>query len=138
MGPGPDKLYTKLIRSALYNEPFTLLEGSLQHKRSFTFVDDIIGGITKIMGKEEIVNNEIINIGTEVQHTTADGIQTVESLTGKKISFTIIPARPGDQFNTKAVINKARQLLDYNPTTSLHDGVVKQIVWFQKMFSAGI
>ena len=128
----PDKLYTKLISAALKNEPFTLIEGSLQHKRSFTYVDDIIEGILKVIGKEEIVNNEIFNIGTNVQHTTAEGIETVENLTGKKIQFKMLPPRAGDQLSTKAMIDKARKILNYHPQTSLHDGILQQIQWFEK------
>jgi len=128
----PDKLYTKLISAALKNEPFTLIEGSLQHKRSFTYVGDIIEGILKVIGKEEIVNNEIFNIGTNVQHTTAEGIETVENLTGKKIQFKMLPPRAGDQLSTKAMIDKAREILNYNPQTSLHDGILQQIQWFEK------
>jgi UDP-glucuronate 4-epimerase len=127
----PDKLYSKLIRSALFNEPFTLIEGSLQHRRSFTFVGDIIEGISKVMDKEESVNNEIFNIGTDMQHTTAYGIETVENLTGKKISFTMLPPRQGDQLSTKAVIDKARKVLQYNPVTTLHEGILQQIHWFE-------
>jgi UDP-glucuronate 4-epimerase len=127
----PDKLYTKLIKAALFNEPFTLIEGSLQHKRSFTFIDDIIEGVLKVMEKEAAVNNEIYNIGTDVQHTTADGIKAVENITGKKISFETLPPRPGDQLSTKAVIDKAKRVLNYNPQTSLHDGILQQVKWFE-------
>lgn len=128
----PDKLYTKLIKAALENKPFTLIEGSLQHKRSFTYVGDIVDGISKVINKEEIVNNEIFNIGTSVQHTTADGIETVETLTGKKIRFEMLPQRQGDQLSTKAIINKARNMLNYDPQTSLHEGILQQIKWFEK------
>ena len=128
----PDKLYTKLIRSALLNEPFTLIEGSLQHKRSFTFVGDIIEGVLKVMGKENIINNEIFNIGSDAQHTTADGIKTVEELTGKKIEFKMLPPRSGDQLSTKAVIDKAKTILGYRPGTNLHDGIAQQIEWFKQ------
>lgn len=128
----PDKLYTKLIRSALLDEPFTLIEGSLQHKRSFTFVGDIIEGILKVVGKEDTVTNEIFNIGTDVQHTTADGIRTVEELTGKKIQFKMLPPRTGDQLSTKAVIDKAKTILGYRPGTNLHDGILQQIQWFKQ------
>ncbi|WP_090661416.1 NAD-dependent epimerase/dehydratase family protein [Parafilimonas terrae] len=130
----PDKLYTKLIRSALTNEPFTLVEGSLQHTRSFSFVGDIIDGIAAVIGKEETVNNEIINIGNSMQYTTREGIDTVEALTGNKINFEIIPPRTGDQTTTKAIIDKAKRLLNYNPQTSLKEGVQQQLNWFKQNF----
>ena len=127
----PDKLYTKLIKAALENTPFTLIEGSLQHKRSFTYVGDIVDGILKVINKEEAINNEIFNIGTSVQHTTAEGIEAVENLTGKRIQFEMLPPRPGDQLSTKAIIDKAGKMLNYNPQTSLHDGILQQVNWYK-------
>lgn len=128
----PDKLYTKLIQSALLDEPFTLIEGSLQHKRSFTYVGDIADGVLKVIGREDAVNNEIFNIGTNVQHTTEEGIQAVEKLTGKKISFKMLPPRAGDQLSTKAVIDKAASVLQYQPKTSLTEGIQQQLNWFKE------
>ena len=125
-------MYTKLIKAALKDKPFTLIEGSLRHKRSFTYVGDIIDGILKVINKEQTVNNEIFNIGTNVQHTTAEGIETVEKLTGKKIRFQMLPPRQGDQLSTKAIIDKAKKILAYDPQTSLQDGILQQINWFKK------
>jgi nucleoside-diphosphate-sugar epimerase len=132
-GPGerPDKLYTKLIQAALCDAPFTLVEGSLKHKRSFTFVADVVDAIVKVIGNESILSGEIINIGSNVQYTTKEGIETVENLTNKKIQFKIIPPRPGDQSTTKAVIDKAKRLLNYQPQTSLREGIRQQIEWFE-------
>lgn len=127
----PDKLYTKLIRSALCDEPFTLIEGSLQHKRSFTFVGDIIKGVIEVLNKEEILNNEIINIGSDVQHTTADAIELVQSLTKRQIIFNMQQRRLGEQLSTKAITQKAKRLLNYNAATSLREGIQQQIEWFK-------
>ncbi len=128
----PDKLYTKLIKSALCDEPFPLVDGSMQHKRSFTFVGDVIKGVAIVLGKEEILNNEIINIGNEVQHTTACAIETVQSLTNKIIKFDLQQKRSGDQLSTKAVTEKAKRLLNYNASTSLREGIHQQIKWFEE------
>ena len=115
-GPGerPDKLYTKLISAALCDEPFTLIDGSMQHTRSFTFIDDIINGVVEVLNKEEILNNEIINIGSNVQHTTAEAIELVQLLTNKQIAFNMQQRRLGEQLSTKAITHKAKQLLNYN------------------------
>lgn len=126
----PDKLYPILIDAALKNKPFSLFEGSEKHLRSFTFVEDIVDGIVSVIGKEEIVNGEIFNLGTEVELTTQEGIETVEALLDKKIAIQVVPKRAGDQLRTKAVIDKARKLLDYNPKTSLKQGLEKHIEWY--------
>jgi len=126
----PDKLYTKLIECGLNDIVFPLFEGSDKHLRSFTYVQDIVDGIVSVMGKETVVNGEIINLGTEVESTTAKGISTVEEILGKKIQLEIMPKRPGDQSRTCAVIDKARKLIGYNPQTTLKEGLEAQVEWF--------
>jgi nucleoside-diphosphate-sugar epimerase len=130
----PDKLYTRLIDCGLNNKTFPLYEGSKKHVRSFTYVHDIIDGIVSIIGKEDICNGEIINLGTEKESTTAEGIAAVEEVLGVSIKMNSIPARPGDQSRTKANINKAKRLLNYNPQTTLLVGVKAQVKWFKESF----
>jgi len=67
------------------------------------------------------LNGEIINLGTEEEHTTRQGIVYVKQLLGLKIGVEIISERPGDQLRTLAKIYKARKLFEYNPSTSLKD-----------------
>jgi len=130
----PEKMYTKLIDLGLKDEKFPLFEGSDTHLRSFTYVGDIVDGIVSVIDKEQLVNGEIINLGTEVEHTTKEGIEAVEQILGKKIHLNVIPKRPGDQLRTKANIDKARRLLNYNPQTTLLEAVEKQVAWFKANF----
>ncbi|WP_374959036.1 NAD-dependent epimerase/dehydratase family protein [Gilvibacter sp.] len=132
----PDKLYTKLILCGLNGEPFPLFEGSEKHLRSFTYVQDIVDGIVAVMGRESVCSGEVINLGTATESTTAEGIAIVETILGKKIEMEIYPPRPGDQSRTKANIDKARQLLDYNPQTTLKEGLQEQVEWVRSSYSS--
>lgn len=127
----PDKLYTRLIDCALHDKKFPLYQDSEIHLRSFTYVQDIVDGIVSLIGKERICNGEIFNLGTEIENTTAQGILTVEEMLGKKFIVEQNPPRSGDQARTKANIDKARSLLNYNPQTTLKEGLQQQISWFQ-------
>jgi len=131
----PEKMYTKLIDLGLKDEAFPLYEGSDKHLRSFTYVGDIVDGVVSVIGNEDKVNGEIINLGTEVEHTTQEGIEAVEAVLGKSIKINVIPKRPGDQLRTKANIDKARKLLNYNPQTTLLEAVKAQVEWFKAIFS---
>ena len=127
----PDKMFSQLIDCAINDKKFPLFEGSLEHKRSFTHINDIIDGIVSVIGKEDQCDGQVINLGTDQEYTTAQGIQTVEKLMDTKIGIDLKPARSGDQLRTKAVIDKARSILDYNPHVGLEAGVQEQIDWFQ-------
>lgn len=131
----PEKLYSKLIAAAFSGEVFPLYEGSGSHLRSFTYVQDIIDGIVSVIGKESQVDSQIINIGTEEEHTTQQGIDAIEKITGKKIRIETVAPRPGDQIRTHAVIGKARKLLGYNPATSFEDGLRAQVEWYTTYFA---
>lgn len=130
----PDKLYTRLIDCALNNTHFPLFEGSEKHLRSFTYVGDIIDGMVSVIGKEDVCNGEIFNLGTEKESTTAKGIATVEGILETHIKKEIKPPRAGDQSRTKANIDKARELLDYNPQTTLEEGLQQQVKWYKDSF----
>lgn len=130
----PEKMYTKLIACAFNGEAFPLYDGSATHLRSFTYVGDIVDGIVSVIGKEAIVDGEIINLGTEVEHTTQDGIEAVEQVIGQSITIHQVKARVGDQLRTKANIDKAKQLLNYNPQTTLLEGVTAQVNWYKANF----
>lgn len=127
----PDKLYTRLIDCGINGKAFPLFEGSLEHLRSFTYVSDIVDGIVKALELQEACNGEVFNLGTEQENTTAKGIAVVEQLLGHPIEKQLIPPRAGDQSRTCANIDKARKVLGYNPTTSLEEGIQKQIEWFR-------
>jgi nucleoside-diphosphate-sugar epimerase len=131
----PEKMYTKLIDLGLKGEPFPLFEGSDKHLRSFTYVGDIVDGVVSVIGNEQSVDGEIINLGTEVEHTTQEGIEAVEKVLGTSIKINVIPKRAGDQLRTKANIDKARKLLGYNPQTTLLEAVKHQVEWFKANFS---
>ena len=89
----PDKLYTRLIDCGLNQKEFSLYQGSEQHRRSFTYVGDIVDGIVAVLDAAKACNGEIINLGSDVEHSTGEGIQTVERLLGTEINKQIMPPR---------------------------------------------
>ena len=127
----PEKMYTKLISCGLNNTAFPLYEGSDKHLRSFTYVGDIVDGIVSVINKDDAVDGEVINLGTEVEHTTQEGIEAVQKVLDKSITINVIPKRPGDQWRTKANIDKARKLLNYDPKTTLLESVEHQVNWYK-------
>ena len=130
----PEKMYTKLIACGFNNKAFPLFEGSAKHLRSFTYVDDIVDGVVSVIDKEAVVDGEVINLGTEVEHTTQEGIEAVEKVMNRTIKIDHVQARAGDQWRTKANIDKAKKLLDYHPETSLIEGVKQQVAWYKQNF----
>lgn len=132
----PEKLYTKLIENLYYDKPFPLFEGSVKHERSFTYVGDIVDGLVAIIGKETLVNGEIINVGTDEVHTTQEGISIVEDIMNKQLIIDQKPARKGDQQRTEAIIDKAKKLLNYEPKVTFRIGLEEQVKWYLDKFTS--
>ena len=75
-------------------------------------------------------NFEIINLGNHYTVSLKELITAIEEMTGKKAVIEQMPEQPGDVPITFADITKAKILLGYNPSTKLHDGLVKFYNWF--------
>lgn len=125
----PEKLYHKLIRSILEGKEFPLHSGSAEHTRSFTYVGDIIDACVRALEHIDDIKGEIINIGSNEVHSTREGIEMIERITGKKANIVLIPPRYGDQRDTKASIEKASKLLGFAPKTSFEEGLLQQYLW---------
>ncbi len=135
----PEKLYPKLIRSILTDTPFPLFEGSQNHSRSYTFVGDIVQGFVSVLTQPEKVIGEIINLGSDVEMTTGEGIALIEQIMGKKARLDFRPKRPGDQLHTCANIGKSRQLLGFAPHTQLADGLQAEVDWYvNRIYATGL
>lgn len=128
----PDKLYAKLIRAILEDREIAIHEGSEAHRRSFSFIGDIVRGLLAALDRWEAARGEIFNIGTDVETTTGEGLALVQRLTGKRARIVHGPKRAGDQLRTCANIDKARRLLGYAPETTLEEGLKTEIAWFRK------
>lgn len=128
----PEKLYPRLIGSILENKEFPLYEGSKKHQRSYTYIDDTIDGMVAVLDNLDRCIGEIFNLGTDALHTTAEGIRIIEEIIGQPARMSIKPRRPGDQLRTHANIEKARRILGYNPTTTLREGLEKEVDWYKQ------
>ncbi len=128
----PEKFYHKLIRSIFHSTPVTLHEGSENHVRSYTYIEDIVSGCELIVNNIEMAVGEIFNLGTDKTMTTGEGIEIIERLTNKKAMFVKTPRREGDQLETGADISKIKKFFGYEPKVRLEDGLQKQIEWYQK------
>jgi UDP-glucuronate 4-epimerase len=130
----PDKLYPKLIRALMEDTPLPLYEGSESHRRSYTYIDDILDGLIAVLHRWDRCAGEIFNIGTDTVITTGEGIRLVEEIVGKHAVIRRLPRRAGDQTATQANISKARRVLDYHPAVLPAEGLKKTVDWYRGLF----
>ncbi len=126
----PEKLYHKLIKAILEDRDFSLYEGSENHLRSYTHVDDIVDGCVLVMDNFHKAVGEIFNVGNDTVMTTGQGIDLIQEIIGKPARFIKLPPRSGDQKETAADISKMREVFGYSPKVSLKDGLKKEVDWY--------
>ncbi len=131
-GPGqrPDLAIHKFTRSIWSGEPVTQY-GDGSSSRDYTYIHDIIDGITKAMRHKAAF--DVFNLGESQTTSLKDLIGLIEDALGKKAEITYMPDQPGDVKTTYADITKARDVLGYNPTTKVKDGIPKFVEWFRRL-----
>lgn len=100
--------------------------------RDYTYIDDIIDGITKSIIYLENNSNiyEIINLGESEVINLSEMLSTIESTLDKTATKKVLPMQPGDVQKTNADITKAKTLIGYHPDTHFQNGIKKFVEWF--------
>lgn len=98
-------------------------------KRDFTFIDDIVNGVESAIKKNYPC--EIFNIGNNKSISLMYLIQLIEEGLEMKANINFRDIQKGDVENTLANVNYSKLKLDYNPKTSIEDGIRHFIKWFK-------
>jgi UDP-glucuronate 4-epimerase len=125
----PDLAIHKFCRSIDRGDPIEVF-GDGKSKRDYTYVADIVSGITSAMDFP-FNGFEIINLGRAEPVLLIDMIHALEKALDKKANIVHKPTQIGDMPYTFANIEKARRLLNYNPSTSLEEGIAKFVEWYK-------
>lgn len=131
-GPGsqPDRFLTQIIQTALANKQISLNSGQL--KRDYIFIDDAVSAIERAI-KTPIQKNEIINIGGKTAISLYTFVKKVlkHSQSKSKVILNAFPDRIGEARYQKLSITRAKKILNWEPITSLDDGIKKSVDFFR-------
>lgn len=129
----PDLAINKFTRKIIEGEPIPVF-GDGTTSRDYTYVKDIIDGITKSLNYVENHENvyEILNLGESDPITLSQMITTIEEAVGKKAIIDRKPMQPGDVDRTYADITKAKQLIGYAPKISFKEGIQNFVNWYKE------
>lgn len=124
----PDMSIFRFIRWIAEGEPVTLY-GDGSQERDFTFVDDAARGTVLALRP---AGYEIINLGGDRPVRVRAVIAMLEELLGRSAEIDRRPPHPADVPATAADISKARQLLGWEPTTTLEAGLASAVDWYRQ------
>lgn len=101
--------------------------------RDFTYVDDIVDGITRILGviPDGPDPARLYNIGNQTPVRLLDYIECIERATGRKAIKNFLPMQPGDVYQTYADSSALERATGFRPSTPLQEGIDHTVAWFR-------
>ena len=131
MHPNDGRVVSNFIMQALRGEDITLY-GDGNQTRSFCYCDDLIDGLIRMMNTDDSVIGPI-NIGNPKEFTIKQLAELVIELTGSKSKIVYLPAPADDPQQRQPVIDQAKEILHWEPTVQLREGIMKTIDYFKQL-----
>lgn len=121
----------KFVKSLLNNEAPTI-NGDGETSRDFTYIDNVIEANLKACLSSKEASGQAYNIAFGGRDTLNSLYKKLNELLGKDIPANYGPERAGDIKHSNASINKAKELLKYNPEYSMDRGLELTIEWYKE------
>ena len=146
----PDMALQKFTKSILAGEKIQVFNYG-KHRRDFTYIDDIIEGVIRVLDQPAIPNQtwdssqpdpgsssapwRIYNIGNNSPVELLDYIKAIEDALGVKADMELLPLQPGDVPDTYADVTDLVRDFDYKPSITINQGVTKFIEWYKNYYN---
>ena len=127
----PDRVIPEIIGRALRGGRLAMTQGV--QTREFNYVEDIADGFVRAATVEGVIG-EVINLGGGPEVSMRDLATQILELMGSPITpeFGALPERPTEIMRMCAATEKARDLLGYQSSTTLSNGLTRTIAWYRE------
>ncbi|MCI8636204.1 MAG: NAD-dependent epimerase/dehydratase family protein [Eubacterium sp.] len=141
----PDMAYFKFTSKMIKGEKIQIYNyGDM--KRDFTYIDDIITGVGKVMEKPPVENGQgvrykIYNIGNHKPESLLHFVKVLEQclrdagVIDKEARKELLPMQPGDVYQTYADIEDLKKDFGFCPDTPLEDGLRRFVKWYKEYYT---
>jgi len=145
----PDMALFLFTKAILAGEPIQVFNHG-KMERDFTYVDDIVGGIERMVKHPHIAGEDwdaespdpayssapykIHNIGNSNPVKLTSFIEAIEKALGKKAEWQMMPIQAGDVERTWADVSSLKNDYNYNPDTPVEEGIQRFIDWYREYF----
>jgi dTDP-glucose 4,6-dehydratase len=119
MRPHDGRAIPTFVRQALEDKPLTVF-GAGEQTRSFCYVDDLVEGLVRLINSDE---HEPVNIGNPGEFTIMELAEVVLRLTGSRSPIVYEALPQDDPAVRRPDITRARELLGWEPSVELEDGL---------------
>lgn len=132
MRPDDGRVVSNFIVQALQGEPLTIY-GDGNQTRSFCYVDDEVRGLIALLDSGE---HDPVNIGNPNEFTVAELAHLVVELTNSSSDVTFLPLPVDDPTQRRPDITRAKELLGWEPTVQLREGIERTSAYFAQVLAA--
>lgn len=131
----PDMAPMLFARAISNGEPIKIFNGG-DMMRDFTYVDDIVEGVIRVLDKAPAVSSDgrahaVYNIGCSNPVRLMDFVSEIESALGLEAKKNFLPMQPGDVYQTYADTSALERDFGYKPSVTLHEGIGRFIEWYK-------
>jgi len=134
MRPDDGRVVSNFIVQALRNATI-VIHGDGSQSRSFCYVDDMIGGLVRLMESAAGITGPI-NLGNPQEFTIRELAETIVRMTGSRSSIAHGPRPVDDPQQRRPVIDLAAEKLGWTPSVPLEQGLVTTIAYFERLLRA--
>jgi len=131
MHPNDGRVVSNFIMQALQNKPLTVY-GNGKQTRSFCYIDDMIDGIIKLMSTHSSVTGPM-NLGRPEEMSIFTLAKYIIEITNSKSEIEYRSLPKDDPLKRKPDVSFAEKELNWKPETTLYDGLLKTIKYFEKL-----
>ena len=132
-GPyGRPDMAPMLFTDAILNDRAIKVFNHGNMSRDFTYVDDIVDGIIKVILNPS--DFKVYNIGNNAPVSLMEFIQTIEKAIGKEAKKNFLPMQDGDVESTYADVSGLIKDFGYKPDTKLEDGIAEFVKWYREFY----
>ncbi|HUQ33111.1 MAG TPA: UDP-glucuronic acid decarboxylase family protein [Pyrinomonadaceae bacterium] len=121
------RVVSNFIVQALRGDQLTVY-GTGEQTRSFCYVDDLIDGLVRLMNTDGIYDP--LNLGNPSEFTIRELAEEVKRICNSSVEIKYLPLPQDDPRQRKPDITRAVQLLGWNPTVPLREGLEKTVAYF--------
>ena len=129
----PDMAIYKFAKKMMNGEKIPVYNYGKDLKRDFTYIDDIVNGI--VLALDCDYECEVFNLGKGDPDELGEMINLIEKHMGVKADKDLLPMQKGDVMITYSDTSKAKEMLGYNPTVTLDEGIEKFVKWFKEYYN---
>jgi len=132
--PNDGRVVPNFVVQALAGQALTVY-GDGKQTRSLCFVSDLVDGLVQLMESDD-ASGEVVNLGNPVEHTISEYAEIIRKLTGSGSKVVFTSYAVGDDPQRRCPdITKARDLLGWEPSIGLEDGLSETIEYFRSEIS---